>query len=152
MVALSLAGCAVSVPSEDLRIGFRNPTVPFGGASRFDANRFAGAWATMACLGRCAREVRYGPAADGSYLREAAGQTTSYLVSAPGILRAIGSQDRLVVMWVDEGFRTAVVGDADGRWAAILNRGRKPAPDRIKAATEILDFNGWDISKLRKIM
>jgi apolipoprotein D and lipocalin family protein len=54
-------------------------------------------------------------------------------------------------MWVDEGFRTAAVGDANGRWAAILDRNATSSPDRIKAATEILDFNGWDISQLRKV-
>ena len=73
------------------------------------------------------------------------------MITAPGVLRQVEGDGTLVVMWVDEGFRTAAVGDADGRWAAILNRNRKAAPDRIAAATEILDFNGWDVAKLRKV-
>ena len=105
----------------------------------------------MACLGRCDFVVRYVVATKGVFVRRAGEKDTPYLISAPGILRQMGGDGTLVVMWVDEGFRTAVVGDADGRWAAILNRSRKPAADRIKAATEILDFNGWDISKLRKV-
>ena len=105
----------------------------------------------MACLGSCARTERYVQATEGVYLRRMGDVETPFLISAPGVLRQMGGDDRLVVMWVDEGFRTAAIGDADGRWAAILNRNRKSARDRIKAATEILDFNGWDVSKLRVV-
>jgi apolipoprotein D and lipocalin family protein len=145
-----LTACAAKAPPT-AQIGLRNPTAPLGGTSRFDADRFAGAWETVACLGACAASVRYAVAADGVYLREAEGQRTPFEISAPGILRQIGGDEVLVVMWVDEGFRTAAVGDAQGRWAAILNRDRAPAPDRTRAATEILDFNGWDVTRLRKV-
>ncbi|MFC6637587.1 hypothetical protein [Sulfitobacter sediminilitoris] len=90
-------------------------------------------------------------ATDDVFVRQAEGQDTPYLISAPGVLRQMGGDETLVVMWIDEGFRTAAIGDADGRWAAILNRNRKAARDRITAATEILDFNGWDVAKLRKV-
>lgn len=132
-------------------IGLRNPTAPLGGTSRFDADRFAGDWQTVACLGTCDAAVRYAVTTNGLYLRRANGQDTAFRIAAPGILRQSGGDQVLVVMWVDEGFRTAAIGDAEGRWAAILNRNRRPAADRIKAATEILDFNGWDTGKLRKI-
>lgn len=150
VAALMLVGCAVATVPE-LKIGLRNPTVPLGGTSRFKDTRFEGNWVTMACIGSCAPTERYFPDADGTFVRQVAETSTPYIISAPGVLRQIGGDDTLVVMWVDEGFRTAAVGDADGRWAAILNRTRKPAPDRIKAATEILDFNGWDVSQLRKM-
>jgi apolipoprotein D and lipocalin family protein len=149
LLVLSLAACGQHPPRGDIPL--RNPTAAFGGTSRFDAARFAGDWATVACLGDCAPQVRYAQTTGGDYLRQAGGTTTAYAISAPGILRQRDADRTLVVMWVDEGFRTAVVGDADGRWAAILNRDRRPAPDRIMAAREILDFNGWDVSKLRKI-
>ncbi len=143
-----LASCAVA-PVPDVRIGLRNPTVPLGGTSRFEVSRFAGDWQTVRCLGSCPRAVRYDVATDGVFLRTAGDTQTPYLISAPGILREMGGEGTLVVMWVDEGYRTAAVGDADGAWAAVLNRNRRSAPDRIRAATEILDFNGWDVAKIR---
>ena len=56
----------------------------------------------------------------------------------------------LVVMWVDEGFRTAVLGTPSGNVGYVLDRKPKPSPDRYKAATEILTFYGWDISRLQR--
>ncbi len=54
----------------------------------------------------------------------------------------------LWVIWMDEGVRTAVVGTPDGIAAFILDRKAKGGDDRIKAAREILDFNGYDITQL----
>ncbi|KIN60366.1 putative lipocalin-like domain protein [Sulfitobacter noctilucae] len=147
--AVLIAACAATTPMPDVQIGLRNPTVPLGGTSRFDAARFAGEWHTVACSGVCATAERYTMATDAVYLRQTAEGQTPYSIAAPGVLKQIGGTDTLVVMWVDEGFRTAAVGDADGGWAAILDRRRAPGVDRVKAAREILDFNGWDISKLR---
>ena len=150
MVALgALAGCASEVIPR-VEVGFlRNPTTPIGGASRFESARFAGEWQTVACIGTCVASERFIVATDGVYLREAEGQQTPYLISAPGVLRQMGGDATLVVMWVDEGFRTAAIGDAGGRWAAVIDRTGGGGADRLKAATEILDFNGWDTGKLR---
>ena len=79
-------------------------------------------------------------------IRETAEGQAAYNVEGPGILRG---QDTLVVMWVDDGFRTAAIGNADGTWAAVIDRTGRAAPDRLAAATEILDFNGWDVAKLK---
>lgn len=145
-----LAACAAP-PATEVEIGLRNPTVPLGGTSRFDAARFAGDWQTVRCLGACARSEVYTVATDGVYVRSSGEVDTPFLITAPGILREMGGEDTLVVMWVDEGFRTAAIGDADGRWAAVLNRKRKAGADRIAAAVEILDFNGWDVSQMRNV-
>ncbi|UWR23494.1 lipocalin [Sulfitobacter sp. S190] len=150
-LAVALAGCAAApVPQGDVRIGLRNPTAPLGGVSRFEVARFAGDWTTLRCLGDCAARVRYVVATDGVLLREADGVRTPYRISAPGVLREVGGDATLVVMWVDEGFRTAAVGDAEGTWAAVIDRGTGSA-DRTAAATEILDFNGWDVSRIRSV-
>lgn len=131
-------------------MGLRNPTVPIGGTSRFDPRRFEGRWLTVACLGRCDATVHYVLAGDGKYTRETEQGRQTYILGAPGVLRAEDREEMLVVMWLDEGFRTAAVGDADGRWAAIIDRTGRGGADRMAAAREILDFNGWDIGKLRK--
>jgi apolipoprotein D and lipocalin family protein len=147
---LMLSGCAAA-PLPEISIGLRNPTAPIGGTSRFDAARFAGDWHVLRCLGACAAQVRYDLGTNGQLQQQAGAEQTLFTVTAPGILRSDAPKQTLVVMWVDEGFRTAAIGDANGRWAAILDRSAKSSSDRIKAATEILDFNGWDISQLRKV-
>lgn len=65
------------------------------------------------------------------------------------LTRPDGSARDLWVLWVDEGFRTAVIGNPAGDFGWILDRAPKGGADRIKAAQEILDFNGYDISQLR---
>ncbi len=149
---ITLVGCAAEkTANSGSSAGYRNPSAIIGGTTRFDVSQFAGDWVTILCLGPCVPSERYQEATDGVYLRTVAGKTEDYVVTAPGVLRRQGSTDRLVVMWVDTGFRTAVIGDADGRWAAILDRSATPAHDRIAAAIEILDFNGWDTSRLHEV-
>jgi apolipoprotein D and lipocalin family protein len=53
------------------------------------------------------------------------------------------------VLWVDEGFRTAALGAPDGSFAWIIDRNETGGADRIKAAREVLEFNGYDVSKLK---
>ena len=60
-----------------------------------------------------------------------------------------GVDRRLWVLWVDEGFRTAVIGNPEGTFAWIIDRSQKGGADRITAAREILDFNGYDVSQLK---
>ena len=146
MLALAAITAGCTSPSAGLEgTGLlRNPTVILAGTTRFDPERFAGRWQTTACLGACAERVRY--LWDGEVIRETAEGQAAYNVEGPGILRG---QDTLVVMWVDDGFRTAAVGNADGTWAAVIDRKARAAPDRLAAATEILDFNGWDVAKLK---
>jgi apolipoprotein D and lipocalin family protein len=55
------------------------------------------------------------------------------------------------VLWVDEGFRTAVLGNKEGDFGWIVDRSTKGGADRVKAAREILDFNGYDVSQLKVV-
>ncbi len=146
---LGLAGCAPR--STETPGGFRDPAAIIAGTTRFDAAKFAGDWITVACLGACATRESYAAATAGVYRRSVAGKIEDYVITAPGVLRRQGGNDRLVVMWVDTGFRTAAIGDAAGRWAAILDRSASPGRDRVAAAAEILDFNGWDTKQLAKV-
>lgn len=54
------------------------------------------------------------------------------------------------VLWVDEGYRTAVVGAPNGRVGWILNRDPEIPGDRLAAAREVLDFNGYDLARLTR--
>ncbi len=53
------------------------------------------------------------------------------------------------VLWVDGGYRTAVVGVPSGKAGWILNRTPEIAPDRLAAARRVLEFNGYDLEALR---
>ena len=52
------------------------------------------------------------------------------------------------VLWVDEGYRTMAIGNPTGTFGFILNRGKDLPADRLNAATEVFDFNGYDTKKL----
>ena len=54
------------------------------------------------------------------------------------------------VLWVDEDYRTAVVGTPSGRAGWVLNREPAIPADRLAAAEEVLRFNGYDVSQLRR--
>ncbi len=65
----------------------------------------------------------------------------------PGRLRVAGMQDWWVI-WVDWDYRTLAIATPDGRFGFVLDRGRI-APDRLTAAAEIFEFNGYDKARLR---
>jgi apolipoprotein D and lipocalin family protein len=56
------------------------------------------------------------------------------------------------VLWVDEGYRTAVVGTPSGRAGWILNREPQIPPDRLAAARSVLEFNGYDLAPLTETL
>jgi apolipoprotein D and lipocalin family protein len=47
------------------------------------------------------------------------------------------------VLWVDEGYRTAVVGQPNGRAGWVLNREPGDPAGPLDRAREVLDFNGY---------
>ncbi|MEL6517760.1 MAG: lipocalin family protein [Pseudomonadota bacterium] len=52
------------------------------------------------------------------------------------------------VLWVDADYRTAVVGVPSGRAGWILNRDPQIPRDRLNAALQILEFNGYDTGQI----
>ncbi|QCO56356.1 lipocalin family protein [Pseudorhodobacter turbinis] len=52
------------------------------------------------------------------------------------------------VLWADVGYRTIAIGTPSGRFGFILNRG-PIAPDRMRAAQEVLAWNGYTTARLR---
>ena len=57
----------------------------------------------------------------------------------------------LWVLWVDEGYRTAVIGEPQGRFGWVINRDTAIPADRWVAAQRILDFNGYDPAALVRL-
>lgn len=67
-------------------------------------------------------------------------------LTGPGRLTVSGEE--WWILWVDSGYRTLVIGAPSGRFGLVLDRGAIP-PDRLQAARDVLDFNGYDLSLLR---
>ena len=152
-----LAGCGAQIP--DTAQGLRDSKALIGATSRYDAARFMGPWLVRDSFGDGVEQVALvettqGPAfqmctqvgcGDGGtlWLAQQQGQGRYALSLSDGSTRA------LWVLWVDEGFRTAVVGNPAGDFGWILDRSASGGADRIAAAREILDFNGYDTDQLR---
>ncbi len=153
--ALMLAACDVQAPvASDSPIPFRNPTAPIGATTRFDATRFAGDWHVVASFGApqtAAPTFSLEGATADLVVQDrscVACPPDAYEVEAPGVLRPVAGGEPLVVMWVDADFRTAALGTASGSHGAILDRRAGGSQDRVKAARQILEFYGWDLSRL----
>ena len=74
-------------------------------------------------------------------------------ITGPGRLRLTGQAPRPLdrdwwLLWADTDLRTLVIGTPDGSFGFILNRGGPLPPDRLAAARDILDWNGYDITRL----
>ncbi|MBM1815319.1 lipocalin family protein [Pseudosulfitobacter pseudonitzschiae] len=157
-----LAGCA-RVPAVT---GHRDTATIIASTTRFEAQRFAGDWVVRAAYPQDADLRGVTARQDGTaftLLRhrcDATGQCGTvaevWPATATGQGRYAlrdpsGTADRtLWVLWVDDGFRTAAVGTPDGRWGWILDRSTSGGADRIAAAREVLDFNGYDLTHLAK--
>lgn len=166
---LVLAACG-RVPGEPALIPtYRDPAVPIASKALFEPGRYLGLWYEIArypvpfeagCRGVTAE---YGALEEGllsvvSTCRNGSGAITGRIegtarVVGPGRLEVRFPSVPFVaadywVLWVDEGYRTAVVGVPSGRAGWILNREPRIPPDRLAAAREILDFNGYDLSEL----
>ncbi|WP_245866633.1 lipocalin family protein [Oceaniglobus roseus] len=171
---LALAACSSEIPLPPGTVPvYRDTSVPISSIALFDPARYAGTWYEVArfpvafekgCVGTTAT---YAPLPDGglsvvNLCREGAldgpvkrieGRAE---VTGPGRLTVTFDQVPFLsspywVLWVDEGYRTAVVGVPSGRAGWILNRDPQIPADRLAAAKEILDFNGYDVSKLMTV-
>ncbi len=148
---------------------YRDASAPISSQADFDPVRYAGLWYEIARFpvpfqeGCAAVTAEYGLLPDGRLsvrnachegapdgpLREIAG--TAELVG-PGRLgvrlEGVPVAGPYWVLWVDADYRTAVVGVPSGRAGWILNRDPVISQDRLRAALEVLDFNGYDVTKL----
>ncbi|WP_208348466.1 lipocalin family protein [Pseudaestuariivita rosea] len=166
VLLLVVSGCAAVAPS------YRNDSVPISSTTRFQAERYAGLWYEVArfpvvfqrgCVGTTAE---YTLQSDGSL----SVKNTCRDGALDGPIRSIEGRARVVgpgrldvrlngvpfgapywVLWVDADYRTAVVGTPNGRAGWILNRTPDIPQDRLRAALEVLDFNGYDTSQLIRV-
>lgn len=172
---LLFAACAQPLPDEPVGALFevyRDTTVPIASKAVFDPARYLGTWYEVArypvpfetgCVKVTAEYALQGDGTisvlnvcrnpDGSVKSSIRGSAT---IVGPGRLKVsfpsvpFGASDYWI-LWVDEGYRTAVVGAPNGRSGWILNRDAKIPADRLNAAREVLDFNGYDLTRLMEV-
>ncbi|MFO6465626.1 lipocalin family protein [Jannaschia sp. KMU-145] len=166
-LALTLTGCAAAVAP--LLPSYRDTTVAIASKADFDPARFAGLWHEVARFpvafqSDCPRATAEYAAPtgdrlrlrntcrtpDGTAIRAITGDAT---VIGPGRLRVelsgVPFAAPLWVLWTDADYRTAVLGQPNGRAGWILNRDPAIPEDRLRSALTVLDFNGYDTTQLR---
>ncbi len=158
---LLLCACAAPAPRID---GFRDGGPIYSNAV-LDLSTITGNWAQVAAFSAATTNCRPGGAeftSGPSGLSVTArlclnGSDISYrgpvAITGPGRLtptaRATRPLDReWWVLWADVDLRTLVIGTPDGSFGFILNRGGPLPPDRLAAARDILDWNGYDVARL----
>lgn len=67
----------------------------------------------------------------------------------PGRLAIAGQE--WWVLWADGDYRTLVIGHPSGDFGFVLNRGGNISADRMTAAREILEWNGYDLSQFQPL-
>ncbi len=152
-----LGGCVPEAPRRDVSLIW-NPTVTMAATSRFEAGRFSGDWVVREgfedawTFDRFTFDVPRG-ATSGTWVQSNPDAAARVRISQAGVffLDYIGQRrmsEEVVVLWVDEGFRTAALAARNGRAAVIVDRSTSGGADRIEAARVLLRKNGFDTSKL----
>jgi apolipoprotein D and lipocalin family protein len=72
----------------------------------------------------------------------------SYVAVGPGRFQR-GEDAPWWVVWADTNLRTLAIGTPDGRFGFILNKGDSLPQDRLNAAREVFDFNGYSLKRLQ---
>lgn len=159
-LCLLLAACGSPI--------YRDPATTLTSMAVFDPVRYSGLWYEVASYptpfqsGCTNTQADYTLNPDGSLdVRNACFRDGSLsviegsaTVTGPGRLRVrldgVPFAADYWVLWVDEDYRTAVVGTPSGRAGWVLNRDPSIPTDRLAAAEEVLRFNGYDVSQLRR--
>jgi apolipoprotein D and lipocalin family protein len=171
LLFLSLGLAALASCDVALGPSYRDESVQIASSANFDASRYVGRWYEVArypnpfqsnCAGAIAE---YGPSdtpgtlsvrntcldTNGQATTEINGTATDEGLGRLSVrLQGVPVAAPYWVLWIDEGYRTAVVGAPNGRVGWILNRDPDIPADRLAAALEVLDFNGYDLSQLQR--
>ncbi len=153
---VTLAACVPQAP-EPAQSNFR----PKGGqvytSAAFEHARLPGRWAQVAGFGPktdCKPGgVDIGPDGTTAFRLCLGGKTVKgagkLQPTGPGRFAVAGQE--WFVLWVDGDYRTLAIGTPSGAFGFVLNRGGKISGDRMTAAREIFDWNGYDTAAFRPL-
>jgi apolipoprotein D and lipocalin family protein len=156
-LCLLLAACVGAAP---VTTSFRSTGAPIWSAAAFAPAQIAGRWRQVAayqdgtatsCRDGAVefRPTATGLAVEGRLCLNGVATRIKGLATAsgPGRLSVKGQEDWWI-LWVDSGYRTLAIGTPSGRFGFVLDRG-EASPDRIAAAREVFDFNGYSAAAFR---
>lgn len=158
LAALLLASCA---PAPTMTVGrYRAEATPIYSSAVLDTKRLAGNWQQVAGFGpetgcnagavkiaqtKAGLQANYRLCLSGAEVKGASVMQPD----GPGRFALQGQPGPWWVLWADADYRTLVIGTPSGRLGFILNRDGALPPDRLAAAREILDWNGYDLTRLQ---
>ena len=156
LIALLLASCAK--PAVQVT-AFRDADVPIYSNAVMDMGGITGDWAqtaSFAVIGDCdAGLVRItqsdqGLMATGHLCLGGVDTDVTGPLAVLGTGRLQTAQGAVWwVVWADTALRSLAIGTPDGRFGFILDRtGGLPA-DRLEAARQVFDFNGYAVARLQ---
>lgn len=164
LLLVLMAACAAPEPPPVA--GFREAGGPIYSNAVCDPGRIVGDWVQVAAFasgagpgcgpGRVqvagtaqALTVEGGLCLDGRRLAASG----ALVPVGPGRVRPAQAEGVLAqdwwLLWVDADYRTLVVGTPSGGFGFILDRSGSLPADRMAAAREVLDWNGYDLGRLR---
>jgi len=142
--------------------GYRDPARAISSAALFDAARFQGDWQQVAAFGSegaCGvlaetwQADAQGFSVRGTTCRSAARTafaTRARMIGPGRMARPMrDGTEEIWVLWVDADYRIAAIGTPSGRFGRIIARPGQARADLIAAARDVLDFNGYDIRRLK---
>ena len=159
LIAFALLAACADMPASV--VGFRNPSKQIYSNAVLENDKLVGRWVQVAefapqdapaCTPGGAEIVR---GAGGLTLvanlclgGQKVGFSGPLAVAGPGRF-APPKGEVWWVLWADVGYRTLVIGTPSGRFGFILNKGADLPADRLRAAREVLQWNGYDLARLR---
>lgn len=160
LLCLLLAGCAATAPTP--RTVFRASGAPIYSAAAFDLSRLEGRWLQAAAFS-ATDTPGCGPGGV-EFTRNGGGlQITGRLClsgrlvavngavtpAGPGRFDVAGMGEWWII-WGDGDYRTLAIGTPTGAFGFVLDRGQISG-DRLRAAREIFDFNGYYANYLKSL-
>ena len=147
VTALVLLAACGPAAIDDARL-LRKPTVPIGAISRFQVGLFDGVWSVVRTAGGDWRVTKFRVAGPIWEERgtDVVPRTSRIAALGTGILRldyGDGTQRDIWVLWTDPDHQTVAVGDPEGRFGFVAVRQGKRRADQIRAAEQVMDFNGY---------
>ncbi|MFD2173845.1 lipocalin [Rhodobacter lacus] len=159
LMAAALAACSPPPPP---LAPLRNSGARISSAALFDPARFGGDWlvaqsGTPGCM-RAKQSWRWDEK-HGRYHLSGIDCTDRVprVLDGEAVLTGPGGrlsaekgygQEAIWVLWFDQDYRVAALGTPSGSWGVILLRPGYDRLDLINAAREVMEFNGYDTSRI----